>query len=61
MLTYQIGTTTYRDLSNATNEETGCPTPGSVRAYQRRLARFEIGDYDAQRPRHLPEREPAFV
>jgi len=33
--------------------------PGSVRAYQRRLARFEIGDYDAQLPRRLPEREPA--
>ena len=35
--------------------------PGSVRAYQRRLAQFEIGDYDAQLPRHLPEREPAYV
>ena len=35
--------------------------PGSVRAYQRRLAQFEIGDYDAQLPRHLPAREPAFV
>ncbi len=35
--------------------------PGSVRAYQRRLSRFEIGDYDAQVPRHLPKREPAFV
>jgi cation diffusion facilitator CzcD-associated flavoprotein CzcO len=35
--------------------------PGSVRAYQRRLARFEIGDYDVQLPRHLPEREPAYV
>jgi cation diffusion facilitator CzcD-associated flavoprotein CzcO len=35
--------------------------PGSVRAYQRRLARFEIGDYDAQLPRRLPEREPALV
>jgi hypothetical protein len=35
--------------------------PGSVRAYQRRLARFEIGDYDTRLPRHLPEREPAFV
>jgi cation diffusion facilitator CzcD-associated flavoprotein CzcO len=35
--------------------------PGSVRAYQRRLARFQIGDYDAQLPRRLPEREPAHV
>ncbi len=35
--------------------------PGSVRAYQRRLARFEIGDYDTQLPRHLPEREPALA
>ena len=35
--------------------------PGSVRAYQRRLGRFEIGDYDTQLPRHLPEREPAFA
>jgi cation diffusion facilitator CzcD-associated flavoprotein CzcO len=35
--------------------------PGSVRAYQRRLARFEIGDYDTQLPRPVPEREPAFV
>ncbi|HEX3691303.1 MAG TPA: NAD(P)/FAD-dependent oxidoreductase [Solirubrobacteraceae bacterium] len=35
--------------------------PGSVRAYQRRLGRFEIGDYAAQLPRPLPEREPAFV
>jgi cation diffusion facilitator CzcD-associated flavoprotein CzcO len=35
--------------------------PGSVRAYQRRLARFEIGDYDTQLPRHLGQREPAYV
>jgi hypothetical protein len=35
--------------------------PGSVRAYQRRLARFEIGDYDTELPRRLPEREPAVV
>jgi cation diffusion facilitator CzcD-associated flavoprotein CzcO len=35
--------------------------PGSVRAYQRRLARFEIGDYDTQLPRHLEQREPAYV
>jgi cation diffusion facilitator CzcD-associated flavoprotein CzcO len=35
--------------------------PGSVRAYQRRLARFEIGDYDTQLPRHLEQREPACV
>jgi hypothetical protein len=35
--------------------------PGSVRAYQRRLARFEIGDYDTQLPRHVQEREPAYV
>lgn len=35
--------------------------PGSVRAYQRRLARFEIGDYDTQLPRPVPQREPAFV
>jgi cation diffusion facilitator CzcD-associated flavoprotein CzcO len=35
--------------------------PGSVRAYQRRLAQFEIGDYHTQLPRHLPEREPAYV
>lgn len=35
--------------------------PGSVREYQRRLARFEIGDYETQLPRHLPAREPAFV
>jgi cation diffusion facilitator CzcD-associated flavoprotein CzcO len=35
--------------------------PGSVRAYQRRLARFEIGDYATQLPRHLPEPEPASV
>jgi cation diffusion facilitator CzcD-associated flavoprotein CzcO len=35
--------------------------PGSVRAYQRRLARFEIGDYDTQLPRQLEQREPACV
>ena len=35
--------------------------PGSVRAYQRRLARFEIGDFDTELPRRLPEREPAVV
>jgi cation diffusion facilitator CzcD-associated flavoprotein CzcO len=35
--------------------------PGSVRSYQRRLRRFEIGDYSPQRPRHLPEREPTFA
>ncbi|HEY2320457.1 MAG TPA: NAD(P)/FAD-dependent oxidoreductase [Solirubrobacteraceae bacterium] len=35
--------------------------PGSVRAYQRRLARFEIGDYQAELPRRVPEHEPAYV
>jgi cation diffusion facilitator CzcD-associated flavoprotein CzcO len=35
--------------------------PGSVRAYQRRLARFEIGDYEVRLPRQIPEREPACV
>ncbi|MGZ4192303.1 MAG: flavin-containing monooxygenase [Solirubrobacteraceae bacterium] len=35
--------------------------PGSVRAYQRRLARFEIGDYDTELPRRVPEREPAYA
>ena len=29
--------------------------PGSVRAYQRRLARFEIGDYRTQLPRPAPQ------
>jgi len=32
--------------------------PGTVRAYQRRLARFEPHDYDAQRPRTAPARQP---
>jgi len=35
--------------------------PGSVRAYQRRLAHFEIGDYATERPHHLPAREPALA
>jgi hypothetical protein len=35
--------------------------PGSVRAYQRRLARFEIGDYDTELPRRTPARKPAYV
>lgn len=35
--------------------------PGSVRAYQRRLARFEIGDYATELPRPRPAREPALV
>jgi len=35
--------------------------PGSVRAYQRRLARFEIGDYDTELPRRAPACEPAYV
>ncbi|HYZ82367.1 MAG TPA: NAD(P)/FAD-dependent oxidoreductase [Solirubrobacteraceae bacterium] len=35
--------------------------PGSVRAYQRRLARFEIGDYETELPRRTPEREPALT
>jgi cation diffusion facilitator CzcD-associated flavoprotein CzcO len=35
--------------------------PGSVRAYQRRLARFEIGDYATKLPRTLPGREPALA
>jgi cation diffusion facilitator CzcD-associated flavoprotein CzcO len=29
--------------------------PGSVRAYRRRLARFDAGDYAAELPRRLPE------
>jgi cation diffusion facilitator CzcD-associated flavoprotein CzcO len=32
--------------------------PGTVRAYQRRLARFEPGDYVVQEPRTTPAREP---
>jgi cation diffusion facilitator CzcD-associated flavoprotein CzcO len=32
--------------------------PGTVRAYQRRLARFEPGDYDFTAPRPAPAREP---
>jgi cation diffusion facilitator CzcD-associated flavoprotein CzcO len=35
--------------------------PGSVRAYQRRLARFEIADYTTELPRHVPASEPALV
>jgi cation diffusion facilitator CzcD-associated flavoprotein CzcO len=35
--------------------------PGSVREYQRRLARFEIGDYTTELPRDLPASEPALV
>jgi cation diffusion facilitator CzcD-associated flavoprotein CzcO len=35
--------------------------PGSVRDYQRRLARFEIGDYAAELPRPRPARAPALV
>jgi cation diffusion facilitator CzcD-associated flavoprotein CzcO len=35
--------------------------PGSVRAYQRRLARFEIGDYATELPRPVPEPEPALA
>jgi cation diffusion facilitator CzcD-associated flavoprotein CzcO len=35
--------------------------PGSVRSYQRRLARFEAGDYTTERPRALPATEPAFA
>jgi cation diffusion facilitator CzcD-associated flavoprotein CzcO len=35
--------------------------PGSVRAYQRRLARFEMGDYETELPRRIPGREPAYV
>jgi cation diffusion facilitator CzcD-associated flavoprotein CzcO len=35
--------------------------PGSVREYQRRLARFEIGDYSTELPRQAPTREPEFV
>jgi cation diffusion facilitator CzcD-associated flavoprotein CzcO len=32
--------------------------PGTVRAYQRRLAHFEPSEYDAERPRAVPAREP---
>lgn len=35
--------------------------PGSVRDYQRRLARFEIGEYSTELPRRPPAREPALV
>jgi cation diffusion facilitator CzcD-associated flavoprotein CzcO len=35
--------------------------PGSVRAYQRRLACFEIGEYATELPRQAPEREPALI
>jgi cation diffusion facilitator CzcD-associated flavoprotein CzcO len=35
--------------------------PGSVRAYQRRLARFEIGDFTTELPHPAPGREPALV
>ena len=35
--------------------------PGSVRDYQRRLARFEIGDYTTELPSHRPATEPALV
>ncbi len=35
--------------------------PGSVRQYQRRLARFQIGDYATELPHPLPGREPAIA
>ena len=35
--------------------------PGSVREYQRRLARFEIGDYATELPRPVPKHEPTLV
>ena len=35
--------------------------PGSVRQYQRRLARFEIGDYATELPRPVPQHEPALA
>ena len=35
--------------------------PGSVRAYQRRLARFEIGDYATELPRRRPAPEPVMA
>jgi cation diffusion facilitator CzcD-associated flavoprotein CzcO len=35
--------------------------PGSVRAYQRRLARFRAADYFTELPRTRPLREPALV
>ena len=35
--------------------------PGSVREYQRRLARFEIGDYATELPRPAPAHEPALA
>ncbi|MGA9858925.1 MAG: NAD(P)/FAD-dependent oxidoreductase [Solirubrobacteraceae bacterium] len=35
--------------------------PNSVRAYQRRLARFEIGDYRTEPRRSVPPREPALA
>ena len=35
--------------------------PGSVRAYQRRLAEFEIGDYATELPHQQPEPEPALI
>jgi hypothetical protein len=63
-----------RDTEGSVWTAGGCPSwyvdgtgrtstlwPGSVRAYQRRLARFEIGDYETELPRRLPEREPVAV
>jgi hypothetical protein len=35
--------------------------PGSVRQYQRRLARFDPGDYETAHPRPAPPRVPALV
>jgi hypothetical protein len=35
--------------------------PGSVRSYQRRLARFRPADYSTELPRTQPLREPALV
>ncbi len=35
--------------------------PGSVRAYQRRLAHFDARDYATELPRHAPSREPALA
>ncbi len=35
--------------------------PGSVRAYQRRLARFEAQDFASESPRPLPSLDPALV
>ncbi|MBV9309841.1 MAG: NAD(P)/FAD-dependent oxidoreductase [Solirubrobacterales bacterium] len=35
--------------------------PGSVRAYQRRLARFKPSEYEVATPRRAPERQPVSV